>query len=334
MKVDARRVGRFLADPGTTRFALVYGPDTSLVVERGKVLAKRVAGSFDDPFRYTELTADQADRLPEEASSMALGGGARAVLLRDAADAHVKFVEAALAHDSESLIVALAGDLAPRSKLRGLAEQRADSAAIPCYAPDGQARETLIADHLRDLGVAIEPEALSLAAGRLGAETGALRDAAERLALYAGPGGRIDVPDIASALDEEGSAAMQDAIDAALAGDSATADRALGLALDEGASPVGVIRVLLGELRTLRLLAAAVAAGASPRDAVSKSRPPIFFRRVPAMTRAAGRWRERTVLTAIDRGLRAESACKTTGAVPDVICRHLLLQLATVKSVR
>lgn len=328
MKIDARQVERFLADPGRTRFVLIYGPDTSLVAERGRGLARRVAGSLDDPFRIAELDAEQAGRLPEEASAQAFGGGRRVVLLRDAADKQASFIESALGTAGDSLIIALGGDLSARSKLRALAEKHADAAAIACYPPDGAARGPALDAALRQAGVAIARDALTMAANRLGGETGALRDAAERLILYAGPEKKLDLADIEAVLDDQGSASMQDAIDAALAGDIGAADHAIGLALDEGAAPVAVLRVLLGELSALRLVAEAVAKGASAREAVAARRPPVFFRRQAAVTRAAGRWREPAIIAVIGRVLRAEADCKRTGSVPDAICRQTLLGLA------
>jgi DNA polymerase-3 subunit delta len=330
MKIDARQIDRFLADPGKTRLVLIFGADTSRVVELGRGLAKRVAGSLDDPFRATELSADQAERLAEEASAPAFGGGRRVVLLRDAGDAQVKFAEAALATPGDALMVVLAGDLATRSKLRALVEKRDDCAAIICYVPDASARGPAFAAMLREAGVSITGEALTLAAARLGGETGALRDAAERVILYAGATKRVDAAEIDAVLDDQGTGSMQDAIDATLVGDVAAADHALALALDEGAAPVAVIRVLLGELGRLRLLADKIAQGASPRDAVAAIRPPVFFRRVPLVVQAATRWREAAIIEAITKALAAEAACKSAGAAPDLLCKRLFYDLAGV----
>ncbi|MHB1304117.1 MAG: DNA polymerase III subunit delta [Acidiphilium sp.] len=328
MKVEARQVERMLADPGRMRLVLVYGPDTSLVADRARGLARRVAGSLDDPFRLTELDAEQAERLPEAASAQAFGGGRLVVLLRDIGDRQAPFIEAALGAPGDALIVATAGDLPTRSKLRGFAEKHADAAAIACYLPDAGARGPALEAALREAGAAIDREALALAVGRLGGETGALRDAAERLALYAGPAGRIGIADVEAVLDDQGSASMHDAIDAALAGDARAADHAIGLAIEEGAAPVAILRVLLGELAALRVTAEAISKGTSARDAVTARRPPVFFRRQPAAIKAAGAWREKAIIAAIERGLRAEADCKRTGAVPEAIARQTLLGLA------
>ncbi len=328
MKLDARQADRFLADPGATRLVLIYGPDTSLVTDRARALARRIAGSLDDPFRLAELDAEQADRLPEEATAQAFGGGRKVILIRDVGDKQAPSFEAALATRGDALVIATGGDLNGRSKLRTLAEKHSDAAAIACYIPDAAARGPMLETALRAAGVGIARDALTLAAGRLGGESGALADAAERLILYAGPGGTITIADIDAVLDDQGTASMHDAIDAALGGNPRAADHAISLAIDEGAAAVAILRVLLTELSGLRLMAEAIAHGANPRDALAARRPPVFFRRQGAVIKAAGIWREPAIIAAIDRALRAEADCKRTGSVPEAIARQTLLGLA------
>lgn len=333
MKLDARQADRFLADPhlanpGSTRLVLIYGQDTSLITDRARTLTKRIAGSLDDPFRLAELDADHADRLPEEASAQAFGGGRKIVLIRDVGDKQAPAFEAALAAKGDALIIATGGDLNGRSKLRTLAEKHPEAAAIACYMPDAAARGPALEAALRSAGVTIARDAITLAASRLGGESGALADAAERLILYAGPNGTLTLADIDAVLDDQGTASMIDAIDAALAGNPRAADHAIGLAIDEGAAPVAILRVLLTELSGLRLTAEAVARGASPRDAIAGRRPPVFFRRQPTAIKAATLWREEAILAAIDRARRAEADCKRTGSVPEAIARQTLLGLA------
>jgi DNA polymerase-3 subunit delta len=328
MKLDARQADRFLQNPGDTRAVLLYGPDSSLVAERGRSLARKLLGSLDDPFRLAELAGDQGNRILEEATAQAFGGGRRVVLVREAVDAMVRAVEAALDIQGDSLLILMAGDLPARSKLRALAEKHRAAASIACYPPEAAKRGADLETGLRQDGITIEREALAWCAARIAAESGALKQATELLRLYAGPRGRLTLDDAMAALGDQGSASVQDAIDAALTGDAATADRALGLAIEEGATPVGIIRILLGDLGRLRLLAFAIAAGTPARDAVSALRPPLFFRRAPLVMRAATLWRETAINQAIGEVLQAERACKQAAAPAEVICRQTLLTLA------
>src|SRR5437868_15407530 len=73
------------------RLVLFFGPDSGLAHERAKALVARVAGDARDPFRVSEFAAaalkDEPSRLMDEAASLSLTGGRRAVWLREAGDA-------------------------------------------------------------------------------------------------------------------------------------------------------------------------------------------------------------------------------------------------------
>jgi DNA polymerase-3 subunit delta len=327
MKIDAARIDAFLKNPGAINLALIYGPDSGLVAERALTLVKSVIGSTDDPFRYAELS-DPA-RLLEEATAAALTGGRRAVRLRDAGEAAVKPAEALLKTPADAIVILEAGDLTPKSKLRALAEKHPSAAAIACYAVDAARLPRIITDRLRANNIAIDTEAAAWVASNIAGEEGAIRQAVEILLLYAGTTGKLSLADVSAALADGGDTSIQDAIDATLTGDPAAADRAVTLAYDEGVSPVAILRVLLGELMRLRVAAAQLAPGASVSEAVGALRPPVFFKRVPVVTRALSIWSAAALTEAIRAALAAEAACKSTHTPDQAYCRQMMLGLAS-----
>ena len=115
---------------------------------------------------------------------------------------------------------------------------------------------------------------------QLGADRVSTRGEAEKLALYAGPGGRVDLDAAMACVGDLAGLSLDDALFAATEGDVARADRALELALAEGATPVGVLRAGLMHLQRLHRVRLAVDEGLSAADAVKGARPPVFFRRV------------------------------------------------------
>jgi DNA polymerase-3 subunit delta len=264
--------------------------------------------------------------LLEEATAASLMGGRRAVRLRDAGESAVKPVEALLKNPGEAMVILEAGDLTPKSKLRALVEKSPAAAAIACYAIDAARRPRVIADRLREAGVGIDADAASWAAGNIGGEAGAIRQAVELLHLYAGPGGRLGIADVMAALADGGDSSIQDAIDAMLTGDPVAADKAVSLAYDEGVSPVAILRVLLGELMRLRV---AASAGLAPGEAVAAMRPPVFFKRVPVVTKALSLWNAAALTEALRAALTAEAACKSTHTPDEAYCRQMMLGLAS-----
>ncbi len=95
-----------------------------------------------------------------------------------------------------------------------------------------------------------------------------------------GPGGRVDLDAAMACVGDLAGLSLDDALFAATEGDVARADRALELAIAEGATPVGVLRAGLMHLQRLHRVRLTVDDGQSAADAVRGARPPVFFRRV------------------------------------------------------
>ena len=66
----------------------------------------------------------------------------------------------------------------------------------------------------------------------------------------------------------------------------------------------------------------------SAADAAKAARPPVFFRRVGAFTRALGLWSAAALVAAMAGLAEAERACKRTGAPDQVLSRNAVLTLA------
>src|SRR5690349_15856381 len=85
--IKASDVDRFIAKPSAGQpIVLVYGQDAGLVRERVDALVKASVDDVNDPFAFVriegeDLSANPA-RLVEEANTIPLFGGRRAVLLR------------------------------------------------------------------------------------------------------------------------------------------------------------------------------------------------------------------------------------------------------------
>lgn len=328
MKLDPRRVEAFLTDPGACRVVLLYGEDSGLVRERAETLVRAVVGALDDPFRVAELTREDYGRIPEEAAAMSLSGGRRVVRVRDATDAVTETVKAVFASKSEALLVVEAAGLPSKGRLRGLVERATDGAAIACYPQTGQALEGDIRATFTVLGVTADPDALTWLAGQLGADRAVTQREAEKLALYAGDGGRISLADARVCVGDLAGLSLDDALFAASAGNVPAADRALELAMAEGATPVGVLRACLMHMQRLQRASSAMAGGLSAAEATKATRPPIFFQRQSSFVAALRVWPLEMLQTTCVRVWEAERACKRTGAPVDTLSRSAILGIA------
>jgi DNA polymerase-3 subunit delta len=329
MKLAPARVEAFLREPGASRVVLLYGDDAGMIRDRAAALVRTVAGATDDPFRVVELAREEIGRLPEEAASLSLSGGRRVVRVRDVTDAAAAHIRTILKSNAQALVVLEAPGIATRSRLRTDLEAAPDGVAIGCYPEEGRALEATIRDTLKQTAVTIEPDALSWLAGHLGADRAATRAELEKLALYAGAGGRVDLDAAMACVGDLSGLSLDDALFAATIGDVATTDRALELAIAEGAAPVQVLRAGLMHMQRLQRARLAMdEAGLSAAEAGKTQRPPLFYRRVAAFNRALDVWSGAAVSAAINGLVEAERGCKRTGWPDQALCRNAILVIA------
>lgn len=329
MKLAAAGVAAFLRDPGPCRVVLLYGDDAGMIRDRAVALVRSVAGALDDPFLVVELARDEIARLPDEAASLPLTGGRRVVRVRDATDAAVAQIRTVLKSKAPGFVVLEGAGLGTRSRLRTELEAAPDGVAIGCYPEEGHALEATIRDTLKQSGVAIEPDALSWLSGQLGADRAATRAELEKLALYSGPGGRVDLDAAMACTGDLSGLSLDDALFAATIGDVATTDRALELAIAEGAAPVQVLRAGIMHLQRLQRARMAMdERGMSAADASKAMRPPLFYRRVATFNRALVLWSGPAISAAINGFAEAERGCKRTGWPDQTLCRNAVLVVA------
>ncbi|HEX3538777.1 MAG TPA: DNA polymerase III subunit delta [Stellaceae bacterium] len=338
MKLPAGRVEGFLRRPDPeVRAVLLYGPDGGLVRERADAVARTVCPDLRDAFLVAELpaaalAADPA-RLADEAAQISLMGGRRVVRVREAGDAlAATFARFLAGSPGDALVIVEAGDLPGRSSLRRVFDDAPAAASIGCY-PDGP-RElvTVIRDSLAAHRVSASPDAVAFLVEHLGGDRLLTRAELEKLALYAGEGGRIELDDARMAIGDSAAIELDDAVLAAADGDAGALERALGRVFQEGESPVTVVRALLRHLQRLHLLSARVAAG-EPVDAVMRAaRPPIFFKQQENFRRQLGSWQAGRLSRQLQALADAEAQMKTTGLPAETICRAAML--ATARAAR
>jgi DNA polymerase-3 subunit delta len=335
VKLATARIEAFLRKPDAAiRAVLVYGPDAGLVRERARALVAAIAGDVADPFRVAEMTAaqlrDDPARLQDEARALSFTGGRRAVWVREAGDALAEAFAALLGDAAgDSLVVAEAGDLSPRSKLRLTFEAAGNAAALPCYVDDGGALEDVIISTFAARGLALSPDALAYLAASLGGDRMLVRAEVEKLALYAAGAAEITLEDAAACVGDGAEVTLEDLAFATGAGDEPSLARAITRAEEHGANPVTVLRAVARHFERLHLAAAMVESGTSPDRAMKSLRPPVFFRREAAFRAQLALWRAADLARALESLTAAEVDCKTTAYPAATVCARALAALAS-----
>jgi DNA polymerase-3 subunit delta len=334
VKLSGAKAESFLKAPdGAMRAILVFGPDSGLVRERVTRLIKGVVPDVNDPFRVAELSPailkDDPARLADEAAAMALTGGRRVVVVRDAGDTISSLFQGFLANPmGDALIVVEGGDLGPRSSLRKLFEGADTAAALASYGDEGGSLAHVIQEELKAAGLTPEPDALAFLMENLGGDRRLTRAELQKLALYMGAPGRVRLEDALACIGDTASLSMDDLALATADGDHATAQRVLDRLFREGTHAVAVLRALSRHFQRLHFAAGLMAQGKSADAAMGSLKPPVIFKAADRFRRQLGRWPADRVGRALEVLIETEAECKTTGMPAEELCSRAVMQLA------
>ena len=336
MKISPGRIAAFIKQPDPAcRAVLVYGPDRGLVRERADAVAGAVVDDPTDPFRTAELAADEVRsdpaRLGDEARALSFTGGRRVVRVRGAGDSVAKIVARFLADPvGDALVVIEAGALASRSSLRQAFEKSKSGAALACYADEGRDLASIIAETLDRHGLKASPDARSYLQAHLGADRAVTRSELDKLALYKGAPGTVELEDAVACIDDSAAASLDGVIYAAAGGQWPDLDRALDRALRQGVSAVAVVRAMAGHMTRLHLATGLVAAGQVPARAIKALRPPVIFKFEDRFAAQMRLWRAPRIAAALDLLIGAEVECKSTGQPAELLCGRVLMRIAAM----
>lgn len=285
MKIAAGQVERFLRSPDPkTPVVLIYGPDEGLVRERADLLVRTTLDDPSDPFRLSDLAADQIRSDPaslvDEARALCLMGGRRVVRVRQAADGLRAACKSLLALETiDALVLFEAGDLGRASSLRKQIEQAANAAALPCYRDEGRNLGSLIDRLLKERHLRADGEARAYLIEHLGGDRAVTRSELDKLALFvdASPESprSLGFDDVAGMIGDSAAVGLDDLAHATTLGDAGAVERCLNRLLGEGQAPVRLIRTLLNHVTRLKRLAFSTESGEPVDRAIGQARPPI-----------------------------------------------------------
>jgi DNA polymerase-3 subunit delta len=294
----AADVERFVArpDPGIP-VILVYGPDVGMVSERVIALVRASVDNPSDPFALAilsaEVLAETPERLVEEAHTIPLFGGRRAIHVKAGGRNIQSAVERVVAAPPgiDCRVIIETGDLRKNAPLRTLVERSPVAAALPCY-PDGpRDLARLIDDETRRAGITITPAARDLLASLIGGDRRASRSEIEKLILYALGEKRIDVPDVMAIVTDATNPVMDSLIDSAFAGAANDVETNFAKVQSSGTAATTIASALVRQAAALHMLRLAVDSGLLIDDVLK--RQGVHFSRTRAVGAALQTWTAR-----------------------------------------
>lgn len=332
--IKAADVDRFIARPDPAMpILLVYGPDAGLVRERADALVKASVDDPNDPFSFVRIEGEDLtgnpSRLVEEAHTVPLFGGRRAVLVKAGGRNIVAAVEPVVAApSSECRVIIEAGDLKKTAPLRTLCEKSKVAAALPCYADGERDLARLIDDEMRGANLQIATDARAMLLGLLGGDRLASRNEVRKLALYAQGTGRVGLTDVMAVVADASALALDGVIDSAFAGKTSDVETEFGKARAGGSSPAAIVSAAIRQVANLHKMKLAVEGGDSIEFAMKRGAPPVHFSRERDVGAALRAWSPAKLLRTMEQLAEASLDMRRNAVLAEAIAQRTLLSIA------
>ena len=293
MKASRVNIARLLDQPDEAlRLYLFHGPDEAQSRAHGARLLQALGA--DRFIVISNLIKADPATLADEAGALALFGGRRVIWIEPAGEEIVAGVEALLeANETESPVVAIAGNLRKTSALLKLAEGSPKAVAYASYAPEGEAAERMVIDIGRRFGLKIGAPVAARVAAACGNDRAIVTQELDKLGLYldASPNAPRELDH--DALDAVGADLDEGEIlhlaDLALAGDMQGLADALAR-LGSAADAIPVVRSLQRRLLALAPARARLESGQSASDVMASIGKSLFWKDKPVFEKLLKAW--------------------------------------------
>lgn len=351
MKLAFKQIKSFLNNPPEDVCAvLFYGPNTGLAGEQAKALGLKTVSDLSDPFNVATFTQDSLSEDPasftDEAYALSLMGGKRLLRLQNAADGATAALTQILDNPPQDcFIIVEAGDLKTSSSLRKLFEKSKVAAAIPCYLEDGRNISGKIRDMCQHAGYHIGRDAQQILADALAGDSKLLSNEVEKLLLYKGLDedyegpegeplrkrlGEITTDDVFACNPDMRIYSLDELINAAATGNTATAHKIAYKVLQEGVPNIVLLRALLRHFRRLHITLTRLKDGQNLEQAHKKLQPPVFWKYKDTFNAQIHKWTLPRLDAVLEEIAFTEAKTKMSANDNDMLCTHLVLNISRI----
>lgn len=329
-----KEVDAFLARPDPSRpIILLYGPDAGLVRERADALTASAVDDPNDPFSLVRMDGDELaaepSRLVEEAMTVPLFGGRRAIRIRAGSRSFASGVDTlAEMQPKDCRIVIEAGELRPEAPLRKACEKAKSAVAIACYADTERDLARLIDDELRASNLKIAPDARAALTSLLGGDRQASRNEIRKVALYAHGQREVTLDDVVAIVTDASGLALDPIVDNAFAGRAADVETAFAKAMAAGTYPGLIIMSAQRHAALLHKARLSIEEGRSELEALDSGFPRLHFSRKTLVETALRNTSSERMARVMAQLADAAFDMRKQSSLAEVIAQRALLAIA------
>lgn len=330
-----REIDGFLARPDPAHpIVLLYGPDAGLVTERGDALVAQIVSDPGDPFALVRLDGDELasepSRLIDEAMTIPLFGGRRAIRVKAGARAFAGAIETLVENPPVGCVVVIeAGELRKGAPLRTICEKARAAVAIPCYADAERDLVRLIEEELRAAKLRIAADARAGLVALLGGDRQTSRNEIRKLTLYAHGAREVTLDHVLAVVADASALAIDAIIDAAFAGRHGEMETAYAKAMAAGVVPTVIVAAAQRQASQLHKARLSIENGAPMAEARETQFPRLHFSRHNAIETALRNWNAARLLRVIQQLGDAALDVRRRASLARVIAERALLSIST-----
>jgi DNA polymerase-3 subunit delta len=329
-----RDVDAFLKTPDAGRpIVLLYGPDAGLVRERADALIASAVDDASDPFSLVRMDGDELSaepsRLVEEAMTIPMFGGRRAIRVRAGSRSFASGVETLAAMPlKDCRVVIEAGELRPESPLRKACERAKTAVAIGCYPDTERDLAKLIDDEMKASSLRMAADARAALMALLGGDRQASRNELKKLALYAHGQGEVTLEHVMAVVSDASDLKLDPIVDGAFAGQAAIVESEFAKAMVAGTYPGMIIAAAQRQAALLHKASLAVADGAPASVVAESGFPRLHFSRKGNVEAALRNFTPARLLAIIEQLAVAALDMRKQSSLAAVIAQRTLFSIA------
>ena len=267
---------------------LIYGADYGLINERINLIVNKffnIDKNNNSKLNIIDIETSSLLNDPEfleiESKSLSLIDKNKLIKIKNANDKILETIQKYLLNPEKTcIIIVIADNLSPKSKLRLFFEKHNTAVIIPCYLDDKKTISELINSRLKKENISANQDTVDLLANHLGEDRLITISEIEKAILLAGKEKYLKNEDILSYVVDSNSINMDELCDTTLSGDIEKSFNILFRMQSQGISAIQIIRSFIRQLQNLIILKKLVVNN-NIDPIINNFKPPIFFKRKP-----------------------------------------------------
>ena len=310
---------------------LVYGPDGGLVREIAKKIVKKNLPDLD-PFHFIEMSCknitSDSSVFFNEIDSIPFDNKNKVILINNADNTLKKIIEKTLDNLSQEVTIIIeGGDLSKGSSLRTLLEKKEGAAVIPCYRDESEDLAKIIRTVVSENKMTIEDSAALLLSESLGNDRLITMNELKKLILYVGAKSTITKEDVAVCIKDNSYFTLENIAFAIASGELVKIEKYITKAFQEGIQPSNLLYWVTNHFLRLHTVGNFLNNGESKTQAISKLRPPVFFKLKDQFSRQLIFWKVPRVEKVLNRLNSCEIDIKSGAISGELLCKRLFLSI-------